>query len=369
MRNLRIGIVIPNLCGGGAERVAVNLANCFSQRGYLVDMILLSARGDFLDDLLPEIRVVDLKARRMRGALMPLIHYLRNERPIALLANMWPITSISMLACKLAMADTRLVVVEHTTWSRSEICKSKFKRWQVSTLMHYTFPFVDCIVAVSEGAADDLASFADLNRNNIKVIYNPIVGNCKGIAKEHSPHVAGWSDSNYRVLAVGKLKVVKDFSTLLNAFLQVLTRLDAKLLILGDGECRAALELQIKQLGIEGKVFMPGFVKDIAPFYQQADLFVLSSISEGLPTVIIEAIAAGTPVVSTDCPTGPREILSHGKFGDLVPVRNSEALALAIVQSLNTPHNRTALIARAQDFSIDKAAEKYIALLLGGKCL
>lgn len=365
LSNSRIAIVITNLCGGGAERVAVNLANDFIKRGYPVDMVLLSVTGEILQDLLPAVRVVDLQVERMRGLLFPLIRYLRDHRPVALLANMWPITSIAMLACKIAMVDTRLVVVEHTTWSRSEICKSRFKRWQVATLMRFTFPFVDGIVTVSFGAAEDLARFANLNYSDITVIYNPIIGNFNSLANGLMPHIVGWSDSRCRLLAVGKLKTIKDFATLLKAFSLIPSNLDARLLILGEGECRAELELQAKKLGIQDRVFMPGFITDPTPFYKQADLFVLTSIAEGFGNVVAEALAVGLPVVSTDCPSGPREILSDGKFGSLVPVGDSKALALAIVKSLNIAHDRTELIARAQYFSIDKAAEKYIDILFG----
>ena len=138
------------------------------------------------------------------------------------------------------------------------------------------------------------------------------------------------------------------------------------MLILGEGNCRAALEAQAQQLGIEASVFMPGFVKDTSSYYQQADLHVLSSTGEGLPTVIIEALAAGTPVVSTDCPSGPREILSDGKFGYLVPVGDAVALAVAMAESLSATHDTAALKARAQDFSIDKAMDQYEALLFPG---
>lgn len=365
MSAIRIAILIPNLCEGGAERVVVNLANNFVKRGYLVDIVLMSATGQFLDDLEPQVQVVDLHVSRMRGLLFPLIRYLRNNPPVALLANMWPITSIALLACKLALVNTRLVVVEHTTWSRSEICRLSFKRWQVSTLMHYTFKFVDAIVAVSQGAADDLAKFANLKRNNVTVIYNPVVDICKNVIVRCPPQISGWSGSHPLVLSVGKLKVEKDFTTLLEAFFMVTSHVDAKLLILGEGECRSELERQARRLGIESKVFMPGFVKDLMPFYQQADLFVLSSITEGLPTVLIEALSVGLPVVSTDCLSGPREILSDGEFGDLVPVGSIDGLALAMLESLSKKHNRPALIARAKDFSIDNASDKYIDVLLG----
>jgi glycosyltransferase involved in cell wall biosynthesis len=359
----KLSILLPDLRGGGAERVAVNLANSFIQRGYAVDMVLMSVTGEFLNDLHPDIRVVNLQVKRLRGLLIPLMRYLRAQRPAALLACMWPITTTALWACKFARVDTRLVVAEHTTWSKAEICHSRFKRWQVVTSMHYMFPFVDGIVAVSQGAADDLARFANLDRNAITVIYNPVVGEAKPAATTPLPPAGWWSGTHRRVLAVGTLKEIKDYTNLLNAFALLPHPLDARLLIRGEGAYRNELEQQARQLGITDRVFMPGFATDPSPYYLQADLHVLSSQGEGLPTVIIEALAAGTPVVSTDCPSGPREILSDGEFGLLVPVGDAAALAAAMAESLAAPHDSDALKARAQDFSIEKAVDQYEAIL------
>jgi glycosyltransferase involved in cell wall biosynthesis len=359
----KLSILLPDLRGGGAERVAVNLANSFIQRGYAVDMVLMSVTGEFLNDLHPDIRVVNLQVKRLRGLLIPLMRYLRAQRPAALLACMWPITTTALWACKFARVDTRLVVAEHTTWSKAEICHSRFKRWQVVTSMHYMFPFVDGIVAVSQGAADDLARFANLDRNAITVIYNPVVGEAKPAATTPLPPAGWWSGTHRRVLAVGTLKEIKDYTNLLNAFALLPHPLDARLLILGEGAYRNELEQQARQLGITDRVFMPGFATDPSPYYLQADLHVLSSQGEGLPTVIIEALAAGTPVVSTDCPSGPREILSDGEFGLLVPVGDAAALAAAMAESLAAPHDSDALKARTQDFSIEKAVDQYEAIL------
>lgn len=359
-----IAIVLPDLRGGGAERAAVNLANSFAQRGYAVDMVLLSATGQFLADLLPGIRVVDLKVRRLRKVLFPLIRYLRQSQPAALLACMWPLTVTALLARTLSRVPTRVIVAEHTTWSRSELLSRWGVGWQVRTSMHRFFPGANGIVAVSQGAADDLARFVNLDRkSSITVIYNPVVGEAKPPASAPLGPAGWWTGPHLKVLAVGTLKTIKDYATLLQAFALLRQRVDAHLLILGEGECRPALEAQARQLGIESSVFMPGFVKDISPYYQQADLHVLSSTGEGLPTVIIEALAVGTPVVSTDCPSGPREILCDGQFGRLVPVGDAAALALAMTDSLAATHDTAALKARAQDFSIDKAADRYLELL------
>lgn len=360
----RLALLMPNLVAGGAERVNVNLANAFHQRGFAVDMVLLRGEGALLSALDPGVRVVDLGVDRLRWSLLPLVRYLRREHPAALLANMWPLTLNAVWARALARVSARLIVAEHTTWSRSELLARPTVGWQVRQTMHHFFPWADGIVAVSRGAADDLARFAGLQRSSISVIYNPVVDTAKPPTSSLPVVPTGWCQgSHQRVLAVGTLKTIKDYATLLEAFARLRRTVDARLLILGEGECRAELEAQARRLGIEGGVFMPGFVADPAPYYQHAHLHVLSSTGEGLPTVLIEALAAGTPVVSTDCPSGPREILGDGQFGRLVPVSDAVALAVAMAESLATTHDRATLMGRAQHFSIDRAVDQYLALL------
>ena len=360
----RICILLPDLRGGGAERVAVNLANAFIRRGYAVDMVLLSAKGEFLPELLPEVHVVDLKVNRMRWAIFPLVRYLRSARPTAVLACMWPLTVIALWARVLARVHMRLVVAEHTTWSRDELLARPTVEWQIRSSMHRFFPKADGIVAVSEGAADDLARFAGLNRDSISTIYNPVVGEALARPTVPPSEPQGWCVGEHRrILAVGTLKSIKDYATLLKAFAILRQRHDARLLILGDGECRSDLEAQARDLGVADSVSMPGFVNDPMPYFRHADLVVLSSTGEGLPTVLIEALAAGAPVVSTDCPSGPREILDDGTYGRLTPVGDAHALAEAMAASLTAQHDRNALMGRAQDFSIDKAAGRYLKLM------
>lgn len=358
-----ISIVLPDLRGGGAERVAVNLANSFVERGFEVEMVLLAAHGAFLADLHPDIRLVDLKARRLRGALFPLARHLRQRRPDALLVFMWPLTVIALWSRWLSCIETRIVVAEHTTWSRDEIVRSVFSRWLVRTTMRYAFPSANAVVSVSRGAADDLASFAKLDRADIHVVYNPVVGVTQDVSDElHTPE-KWWSGSHLRILAVGALKPIKDYDTLLDGFLILRQQVNARLLILGEGNCRAKLEEKLNHLGLEGSVFMPGFVKDLAPYYKRADLHVLSSTGEGFGNVLVEALEAGTPVVSTDCQSGPREILLNGKYGSLVPVGDADALAKAMSTALSSTHDTELLKSRALDFSIENAVNKYLDLL------
>ena len=359
-----ISILLPDLRFGGAERVVVNLANGFLQRGYVVEVVLMAATGEFLSDLQPGVRVVDLQVKRMRWVLPSLLRYLRLARPTAVLACMWPLTVVAVMARLLARLPMRIVVAEHTTWSRDEITSTPWGRFKVSTTMRYAFRGADGIVTVSKGAAADLARFANFDRNEITVIYNPVVG--ADVPSASSPRAAAgwWTGSAPRVLAVGTLAPIKDFAILLSAFALLRQSLNAKLLILGEGKCRGTLEAQARQLGIEANVFMPGFVKDLLPYYQHADVLVLSSTGEGFGNVIVEALEAGTPVVSTDCPSGPREILCDGQFGRLVPVGDVAALAAAVGKALSEPHDHSALKARALDFSIERAVDQYLQLLL-----
>jgi len=196
--------------------------------------------------------------------------------------------------------------------------------------MHLTFPQADVVVSVSRGAADDLARFAGVSRDSITVICNPVAGAEVRPGNVPLAPFTWWSGRQRRLLAVGNLIPIKDYATLLLAFAKLRKRVDARLLILGEGGCRYALEAQAMELGIEGSLIMSDFVKDPSPYYRHADLHILSLAGEGFGNAIVEALAAGTPVVSTDCASGPREILCDGKFGRLVPVGDAPAMAVAM---------------------------------------
>jgi len=364
LRVKTIAILLTNLHCGGAERVAVNIANELVKRGFSVHVVLMVAEGDLLIDLHPDIRVVDLHRQRLRSVLTPLVRYLRQDRPDAFLACMWPLTVIALWARILSRVHTRIVVVEHTTWSRAELAESAVNRWLIRTTMHLFFPHADAIVAVSQGAAHDLANFARIDPERISVVYNPVVGEEKSSVGNNLPPDGWWLGTHRRILAVGSLVAVKNYGALLDVFAIVSKQLDARLLILGEGECRNALERQAVSLQIDEQVFMPGHVRDPYPYYRHADLLVLTSTTEGLSNVIIEALEAGTPVVSTDCPSGPREILLDGQIGSLVPVGDRHAMAAAILEALDSEHDTAALTRRARYFSVDRAVDHYLGLLL-----
>ncbi len=242
----------------------------------------------------------------------------------------------------------------------------RFVVWNEPTrlsLIKKYYPKADMIVAVSQGVAEDLIKSFNIPKEKIQVIYNPITPEIFQKAKELLGHP--WFGPNQPpvILAIGRFTKQKDFPTLLKAFALVRQQRKVRLLILGDGEERPLLEQLTRNLKIQNDVMMPGFTDNPYAFMKRAALFVLSSVYEGLPNVLIEAIALGCPVVSTDCPSGPREILDGGRYGRLVPVGDYEALANAILQTLDNRPDPKVLQQRAAQFSLENAVKEYLKVL------
>lgn len=226
------------------------------------------------------------------------------------------------------------------------------------------FPRADAVVASSRGVAEDLARAAGLPRERIVPIHNPVrIGEVRWRAREPAGHP--WLDGAGPpvVLAAGKLKPQKDFPTLLRAFARLRRRREVRLVVLGEGAGRPGLLALARELGVAADVALPGFVSNPFAFMARSALFALSSAWEGFANVIVEALACGCPVVSTDCPSGPSEILEGGRFGRLVPVGDPEALAEAMRGTLEAPPDPEALRKRAEEFGIELVAERYAAVL------
>lgn len=361
----RIALFLPSLSIGGVERVMLNLAAGFIKREVSVDLVLVRAQGEYIRHVPPGARVVDLQASRVLKSLLPLARYLRTEKPDGLISAKDYANVIAVLAKSLSRVPTRVVVSVHTTLSKHVQHATTFREKSVVPLLaHWLYPHADGIVAVSKGVADDMVQFLRLPRNRIKVIYNPIVTENLFIAAQ-DPVDHPWFAPGAPpvILSIGRLTVAKDYPTLIVAFAKVRQQLNARLAILGEGEERARLEELVRRLGLESDVWLPGSVESPYPYLARASLFVLSSIWEGLPTALVEALALGVPVIATDCPGGSREILDNGRFGQLVPPGDAMALADAILHALDTPCDPTLLKTRAKQFSVDNAVAPYLALL------
>lgn len=358
---MKISILLPDLAGGGAERVKLCLAQEWLLQGYEVEFVLLRKEGALLPLVPKGATIHSLNCKRLRSSIKPLVTYLRENQPSALLAAMWPLTVIAILAHRLAGRPGRLVVSDHAALSQLPEAQGWRKRLVLRASIALTYPLADKRVAVSNGVADNLARLGWLDRQGITVIYNPAA---RGFLQScnHVPDL--WEPlPGKRVISVGTLKSQKDHALLIRAFSLVRKKINASLVILGEGSLRPNLEQLISKLDLCDVVKLPGFVLDPYPWYREADLFVLSSQYEGFGNVIVEAMECGLPVVSTDCEAGPSEILNGGQFGKLVPVGDVVALAEAMLEVLSEPPSPAQQKVRAAEFSVERAAQAYLKLL------
>lgn len=359
----RITFFMDALHGGGAEKAVVNLLKGLAKLDeFDLDLVLATKEGPYLDIVPQKVRIIDLKAGRAVMATLPLVNYLKHNRPWALIGNMGHVNVVATIAKELARIQTQLILVEQNTISAN---KSKFPRAKlVHLLMKWLYPRADAVAGVSAGVARDLEQQLGLVKKTVKVLNNPVV-NKELISRSQANLDHPWfaPDAPPVFLAVGRLNPQKDFPNLLNAFAQLRAQKDARLIILGEGSERQELEIIINRLNLKDDVQLPGFVKNPYAYMKQASCFVLSSRNEGLPTVLIEAMACGCPVVATNCPSGPNEILDGGTYGSLVPIENSPALAEAMLKNLKSPPAKELLIQRASEYSTEKVVAVYLSLL------
>jgi len=355
----RLALLMPSFRGGGAERVMLTLAGGFADQGLAVDLLVAQMEGAYVSEVPATVRTIDLRASRVLAATVPLLRYLRAERPRALLSALSHMNVVAIWARAVARVETRLVVSEHNLaglWLEHAVQR---RARLLPTIMRWTYGSADAIVTVSDGLADDLATSLHCDRTRITRIYNPVV-TPKLFALADEPVEHSWFAAGEPpvVVAAGRLTKEKDFATLLRAVALVQREREVRLMILGEGIERQQLEALASDLAIATTVALPGFVANPFRYMRRAAVFVLSSRSEGFGNVLVEAMACGTPVVSTDCPSGPGEILQGGRFGRLVPIGDAKAMADAIVAQLDGAHTAAAM-QRARTFSLDAALEGY----------
>ena len=306
---------------------------------------------------------MDLGARRILSSLPSLVRYLRREQPAAVLSVLHA-NVVALWARRLAGVSTRLVVSERNTLSLESSYTLDLRVRLAPFLAKCFYPWADGIVAVSSSVADDLAEVAGIPHERIRVIYNPVVTmDLEAKAKATLEHPWFHPGEPPVILAAGRLTAQKDFETLIRAFARVLEGRPSRLLILGEGEMRPALESLVDQLGLTQDVSLPGFVANPYPYMSQASVFVLSSRWEGLPGVLIEALYCGVPLIATDCPGGSREILVDGRYGQLVPVGDADALAKAIEGTLEDERPQFTPESWGR-FELDTVVGQYLDVLL-----
>jgi glycosyltransferase involved in cell wall biosynthesis len=331
----RIALFFHDLGMGGAERVMLQLAHGFIEAGHDVDLVLAHAEGPLRSELPLKARIIDFETASPLTMLVKLTQYLRAEKPQALLSPFEVTSVIAIAAKRIARVPTRIIVrisVHLSQNKRAQKWKKRLEQFMVSRM----YPLADEIITVSHGVAEDLAVYAGIPRERIRVIYNPVLSNQLITSAEQPVAHPFFADRQCPViLGVGRLTEQKDFFTLIRAFDILHKEVPSRLIILGDGEQRQKLEELIQESGLQDWVDLPGFEINPYSFMKQASIFVLSSKWEGLPNVLIQALACGCPVISTDCLSGPSEILNGGEYGTLVPVGDINAMASAMQAVLN----------------------------------
>lgn len=355
-----VAFFIPNL-HNDAEKVVINLLKGMVRKDVYLDLVVATKKGGYVNQVPKQVRIISLESRGAFKAILPLSQYLREHQPDTLISHMSYTNAIAVLAKLLAQEKTRLVLVEDNTLfaQKSKSLQRKF----FSILMKLLYRYADAIVGVSQATARDLESRLGLRTGKVKTIYNPVVDSRLIFqANESFNHPWFQKGTPPVFLAMGRLTQQKDFATLIKAFSILRSNKVARLMIIGEGELRGELEHLIEKLGIAKDVAISGFVKNPYVYMKNASAFVMSSRWEGLGNVLIEAMACGCPVISTDCPYGPREILAAGKYGILVPIEDVFTLSYAMSKVLETPIRTELLIRRANYFSVRRSVSKYLAI-------
>lgn len=363
-RGNRLAVFLATSGHSGVDRVMKNLIVEISGRGFSVDLLRIENHGPYLESAEKNIRVVDLGTAHVTSSFPKVVSYLRKEQPQALLADKDRVNRVALWANRLAGEQTKLAVRIGTTVTENLAKRGWLNRHLQYYSMRHFYSWANAVIVPSEGVAEDLASISRLPPERIKVLPSPVVtGELVELASKPIAHPWFNSEAPPIILAAGELCERKDFATLIRAFAKVRQQRPSKLVILGEGRQRAYLTALTRELGIESEVSLPGFVANPYAYMDKAALFTLSSRCEGSPVVLMEALAVGVPVVSTDCPSGPREILQGGRFGPLVPVADVDALAHAIVSTLDNPLDANVLRSAAEPYSVERSADFYLAAM------
>jgi glycosyltransferase involved in cell wall biosynthesis len=345
-----IVIFLPSLAGGGAENVMLQLAIALKRQRIPVELWLAKASGAYLSQVPIDLPIFELGGQGVMGSLVPLVALLIRRKPRVLLSAMTHSNVVALLAARLLVVfcryRPRIVVSERasTLFVLSEA--NPFQSFILLKLIRFLYPTASAIVAVSEGVAKELCGLIDLPACQVQTIHNPVsLAHWRQAACEPLLHPWFLPGQLPVLLAAGRLVLEKDFNTLLESFLLVRRQRPVRLVILGEGPLRSELEVQISSIGLVDSVALPGFSSNPMAWMARAAVFVLSSRSEGFPGVLLQAMACGAPVVSTDCPHGPREILQGGRWGELVPVGDPPAMAAAIQRQLQSDSALVDLVA------------------------
>lgn len=356
---MKVAMIAPMKSYGGIERTFVTLANEFAKKEITTTLAMLrNSCVPYPDELSERVVVRNLRTRSKRDGIGRVADFVRVEQPDVIITAKDHGAQVVLLSRMIHRWNVPVFVTVTNMWSR--VVRRPLQR----LFVRWLYPKANGIIAVSSGVKDDLCDAFGLPRSQVRVIFNPVAPWTPGSHETgSSPHPWLEEGSNTPViLAIGRLEQQKDFPTLMRAFARMRMERDrsCRLIIIGEGTQREELEKLARELDIVDDFALPGKVTSAIPFLRRASLFVLSSRWEGFGIVIAEALAAGTPVVATNCASGPAEILENGRFGRLVPVGDAAALADAMREALDAPGDRENLMSAADRFAPSRIATDYL---------
>jgi glycosyltransferase involved in cell wall biosynthesis len=361
----------PHIClfilkfgDGGVERMMVNIARGLSLIGTRVDFIVKETDAPYLHMLPPEVRIIRFEVSKQKAALPKLLDYLKRDDPDILLSAKILDDQIALQAKQRHHGRTRFYLRPGTALlSRMEARGTHpLRRWMKKRRLTSLFNRSDGVVAVSQGVADEVVQLSGIPAEKIRVIRNPTITPelyQQSQAQIDEPWLA--PDQPPVILGIGGLRRQKDFPTLLHAFAMVRQEFPCRLMILGQGNKEGTLLRLAKELGVGEDFRLPGFVDNPYAYLKRAKLFVLSSLWEGSPNVLTEALALGTSCVSTDCPSGPYEVTRGGKVAPLVPMGDVERMAQAMLKTLKQPLDAQRLKEAVSEYTLERSARGYLA--------
>lgn len=361
MFSKKVSVVIYDFQPRGVQRSQVRLASQLRQDGFDVEVVSFNAKGPLLEQLSKGIAVHDLQACSAKSGIVPLTKYLYSRSNYLVLSAEDHVNCMILMIRFFFRMKFRLSVscrVSPMLWANRPVLFSK--NWVLKKLVNLLYPLAEQRVMLSDGMADEYAKLFGLRRGTLKIIYNPVLNAPSAMALPEISHDWFSVSGVPVVLGVGHLSKIKGFDVLIRAFSIVKEQASARLIIVGEGPERETLKLLSRQLGVEEQVYFAGFQENPMSFMKKSDLFVLSSRSEGLPGVLIEAIGSDCPVVSTRCGGGAIEIMEHGRVGPLVEVDDVQGLASAILEQLASPPDLTKLQASARRFHANVVSRLYL---------
>lgn len=354
----KIAIIIPSLRGGGAEKVMLTIATYLNKTEFQVKLFVINKEGPYIKRVPEDLEIIDLKSKRVRYSIPKLINELNNYYPDIIFSTLGHLNLVLLSIRWLLKGAPRIFVREANTPSLSLTKHSKVRRRIVKFLYRRLYPSADGVIAQCKEMKDDIINTFNITGKNITYIYNPV--DINEIIKK-STEFNPYNSENKNILAVGRLTYQKGFDNLISAFEKVVKIVpEARLTILGEGELKESLLAQINEINLSHKIDIVSFKDNPYPYYKYADLYVLSSRWEGFPNTLLESLTCETPIVSTECKSGPREILNGGDYGALVDVESIEQLEDAIINTLTQKTKKS--ISRAYTFDIKKIIKKYSKL-------